>query len=64
MKSLQIILKTRPEISKRIYNAYPVTKMERRGCEREKARLGYLRLEMAKRLMNEVTTEKVEYGKT
>jgi hypothetical protein len=42
-----------------VYDKYPVTKMERRGCEREKARLDYLRMLYGKRLIEEVG--KVEY---
>ena len=47
-----------PTIKKKVYERYPRTKMERRGCEREKARLDALRGMYAKRLFEEAPTKK------
>lgn len=52
------VIATNPEIKKKVYERYPVTKMEKRGCEREKARLGALRALYAKRLFSEAPTKK------
>jgi hypothetical protein len=61
--TLKKILQTRPEIAKIVYNRYPTTKMERRGCAREKARLDWLRWEYGKKLMDETPqSEKQEYS--
>lgn len=57
---LQAIL-TNPEIRKLIYNRYPITKMEKKGCEREKARLDFLRWAYGKRLYAEMPQAKKEY---
>ncbi len=57
--NLKQILATRPELEKVIYETYPRTKQERRGCEIEKARMYALREQMAKRLI--ATPSKKEY---
>lgn len=64
MPTLKTIIAQRPEISKMVYDKYPTTKQERKGCEREKARLDYLRMVYAKKLMDETPqSEKQEYTK-
>jgi len=54
----QAILAANPIIKKKVYERYPRTKMEKRGCEREKARLDALRGIYAKRLFEEAPTKK------
>lgn len=43
------IASERPEIEKAAYEKYPVTKEERRGCWKEKAKNEWLRFEFAKK---------------
>lgn len=55
---------TRPEISKMVYDKYPVSKAEIE-CANEKNTMDWLRLRYAKRLIVEdkEVKEKMEYGK-
>ena len=62
MPTLKTLIAKNPEVSKMVYDKYPTTKMERRGCEREKARLDYLRWVYAEKLvMEKPQSEKAEY---
>lgn len=46
------IIDINPEIKKKVYETYPVTKKEKR-CRIEASKREYLRAEMVKRLYNE-----------
>jgi hypothetical protein len=60
--TLKQIIATNPEVGKKVMEKYPRSKMERKGCEREKARLEGLRLLLAKRLIDQSQREKVEFN--
>lgn len=59
--NLDQIKKEMPEIAKMIYDEYPVSKRERTGCVSEKMTNDYLRIKLAKKLIQE-SKEKKEYG--
>lgn len=50
-----------PEIHKRVYEKYPISKDERKGCVTEKAFRDKMREEMAKKLYEEMPKEKMEF---
>lgn len=58
--NLNQIIATRPEIKKAIYDRFPITKAERKGCQSEKAQMDIARLAMAKKLI--AHQPKQEYG--
>ena len=59
MMTMKKIFRERPEVAKRVYEDYPVTKKEKK-CAAEASKREALRIERAKRYINE-TTEKHEY---
>lgn len=51
-----------PEIRKRVYDKFPVSKAEK-TCENEKREMNNLRVNFAKKLYDQMPKEKKEYGK-
>lgn len=50
-----------PEIAKRVYDKYPISKDERDGCVTEKAFRDNMRADLAKKLYEEMGKEKKVY---
>lgn len=61
MKGYQKMMATNPEVAKLVMEKYPRSKMERRGCETERAFRDMMRWEYAKKIIEGNQREKVEY---